>query len=100
MQTRALLVLALVLGTAPIGRQVDWKQPPIHTGPESVEALPWAVTLETALARAKQEKKLVLVTIVAVSADHWISGYSGAEALSSARGEPFGGNEIAMARDE
>jgi hypothetical protein len=78
----------------------DWKQPPIHTGPQRVEALPWAATLAEALARARTEKKLVLATVVAVSDDHWVSGYAGAEAFWSGKEAPWGGDEIAMARDE
>ncbi|MEO6709260.1 MAG: hypothetical protein ABI054_04155 [Planctomycetota bacterium] len=93
-------VLALFLAGVQSTPRADWKQPPIHTGPESVEALPWALTLEEALARAKKEKKLVLATVVAVSDDHWVSGYAGAEALWADKGDPWGGNEMAMARDE
>ncbi len=74
----------------------DWKQPPIHTGPERVEALPWAGTLGEALARAKVEKKLVLVTVVAVSDDHWVSGYAGARQYWEKLDPPYGGDEVAL----
>jgi hypothetical protein len=91
-----LLALCVSLLVAPR----DWKQPPIHTGPARVEGLPWAGTLLEALALAKQEKKLVLATVVAVSDDHWVSGYAGAEAFWSGKEAPWGGDEIGMARDE
>ena len=91
-----LAICALFLAAVPS----DWKQPPIHTGSARVEELPWAATLADALARAKTEKKLVLATVVAVSDDHWVSGYAGAEALWSGKEPPWGGDEIAMARDE
>jgi hypothetical protein len=78
----------------------DWKQPAIKTGMEQVEALPWAATLDEALARAKKEKKLVLATVVAVSDDHWVNGYAGAEAYWKGKDAPYGGDENAMARDE
>ena len=94
------LLGCLLLGAHAPAQDGDWKQPPIHTGPARVEALPWAATLELALARAKQEGKLVLATVVAVSDDHWVSGYTGAEAIWAGKTLPFGGDEIAMARDD
>jgi len=96
MFTSRWILLALVV----LAPRRDWQQPAIHTGPASVEALPWAATIEEALARAKKEKKLVLATVVAVSDDHWVSGYAGAEQFWKGKGEPFGGDEIALARDE
>lgn len=93
-------VVCLLLCARAPGQDGDWKQPPIHTGPARVEALPWAATLELALARAKQEGKLVLATVVAVSDDHWVSGYTGAEEIWAGKESPFGGDEIAMARDD
>jgi hypothetical protein len=91
----ALGALVLALAARP-----DWTQPPVHTGPASVEALPWAPTLEEALARAKKEGKLVLATIVAVSDDHWVGGYAGASEHWAKSGPPAFGEEISMARDE
>ena len=78
----------------------DWKQPPIRSGSAAVEALSWAATLEEAIARAKQEQKLVLATVVAVSDDRWVGGYAGAARIWQGKSAPYGGDEIAMARDE
>ncbi len=81
------VALAFVLLTAARQPRGDWVQPVIHTGNESVESLPWASTIQEALARAAKEKKLVLATIVAVGDDHWVSGYAGAEDVwKNARG--------------
>lgn len=85
---------------APSVAHLDWKQPPIRTGPTSAEALPWADTLESALARAQAEKKLVLATVVAVSDDHWVSGYAGAQQFWEHSEPPIFGDEVASAIDE
>jgi hypothetical protein len=94
-----LVSVSLLLAIAPIGA-ADWKQPPIRSGSEAVEALPWAATLQKALARAKTEKKLVLATVVAVSDDRWASGYAGSEQFWKGKEAPYGGDEMALARDE
>jgi hypothetical protein len=77
-----------------------WNQPPIRTGSDSVELLPWAPTIQVALARAAKEKKLVLATVVAVSDDHWVSGYAGAEAIRKPLSKPVFGDDLSMALDE
>lgn len=78
----------------------DWTQPPVRTGPEDVEALPWAGTIEEALARAKKEKKLVLATVVAVSDDHWVGGYASAREVWGRLAPPPFGDELSMTLDE
>jgi hypothetical protein len=87
----------LVATAAPCG---DWSQPPIRTGVPSVESLPWAPTIQEALARATKEKKLVLATVVAVSDDHWVGGYAGAETLWKGLKPPAFGDDVSMALDE
>jgi len=71
-------LLAAQLLAADESRPREWKQPPIVTGSPFTEALPWASTLEEACERARRERRLVLATVVAVSDDHWVSGYAGA----------------------
>lgn len=99
MQSPIPMMLALLLFAAREPR-LDWVQPAIHTGNEAVEALPWAATIEEALARAGKEKKLVLATVVAVSNDHWVSGYAGAEAAWKAARAPMIDDASGMANDE
>src|SRR5690242_15343623 len=100
MRSHAGFVLAGLLASTSLGRTQDWRQPPIHTGTPDVEALGWASTLEEALVRAKREKKLVLATVVAVSDDRWVGGTAGAQAHGTGKKAPFGGDEVAAARDE
>src|SRR5262245_59379418 len=94
------LAALVLLATAGAGGAVDWKQPAIRTGCAEVEALPWAATLEEALARAKKEKKLVLATVVAVCDDHWVGGYAGAEQVWQRLEAPMFGDDVAMALDD
>jgi hypothetical protein len=79
--------------------QTGWQQPPIATGSRFTEALPWAATLEEALTRATKEHRLVLVTIVAVSDDHWVSGYAGADEHWKRLAPPPFGDDVALAID-
>ncbi|MFO0983025.1 MAG: hypothetical protein U1E76_15070 [Planctomycetota bacterium] len=83
-----------------VANRGGWTQPPIKTGTPFTEALPWAPTLEDAIRRARQEKKLVLATVVAVSDDHWVSGYAGAAEILAKLEPPAFGEDVAMAVDE
>src|SRR5262245_28767553 len=91
------LIASIVIALAPAG---GWTQPPIRTGTPFTEALPWAPSIEEALRRAKQEKKLVLATVVAVSDDHWVSGYAGAAEILRPLEPPVFGEDVSMALDE
>ena len=92
-------LLAAQLLAADESRPREWKQPPIVTGSPFTEALPWASTLEEACERARRERRLVLATVVAVSDDHWVSGYAGAgDHWRKLDPTPFG-DDVAMETD-
>jgi hypothetical protein len=97
MITNAIASAVILLFASTAGE--EWTQPPIRTAPASVEALPWVTTIDEALARAKAEKKLVLATIVAVSDDHWVGGYAGANELWKSLGPPVFGADVSAAND-
>jgi hypothetical protein len=97
LRSATVLLLGLHGGHA---RAQTWTQPTIRTGIDSVEALGWASTIEEALERARAEKKLVLATVVAVSSDYWVSGYSGAPAVRAHLKAPHAGEEVSSASDE
>jgi hypothetical protein len=64
---------------------IEGKPPPIVAPPEEFEWIPWAATIEEALARAKKERKPVLAFVTPWDASMFESGYEGAEAVSSSR---------------
>lgn len=100
MTISALTFFISVCATAPIQEDVEWTQPPIRTGSAIIEALPWASTLEEALAIAKREKKLVLATVVATSDDHWVGGYAGARQVWSRLEPPMFGEDVSSGNDD
>jgi hypothetical protein len=73
--------------------------PPILTGSPFVEALPWAASVEDALAAAKEEKRLVFATVVPVDSEHWVSGFRAAETMRKGLSPPPLGVARAMAAD-
>jgi hypothetical protein len=92
------MLTTLTLTLAALG-SAEWRQPPIVTGIPRVEALRWEPTIESALARAKAEKKLVLATVVALSDAHWAFGYADAEALWSSGSAPAFGADVSVGND-
>lgn len=95
--TKLAFLLLIVAAQSPSS---DWVQPPIRTGDESVESLPWASNIQEALTRAAKEKKLVLATVVAITDGHWVSGYEGSEFWVKRAGKTAFGDDVASADDE
>ena len=80
-------------------QEAPWVQPPIRTGIPFVEALPWAEDLEAALDQARQEKKLVLATVVPIADQRWSSGYRAAPSVWEGTTPHPWGDERVMAID-
>ncbi|MHC4550794.1 MAG: DNRLRE domain-containing protein [Planctomycetota bacterium] len=86
-------------GRGPIVPSGPWTQPEIRTGTPFSDTIPWARDLEEALARAKDERKPVLATVVPVGDRRWVSGYRDAEAVwKDQKAHPWG-DERAMTID-